>query len=75
MTGHMFGASGALEVAVSALAIKHGWIPPTINLETPDPDCALDHVAGHARQKRVHAALSISIGIGGHIAVLALTAP
>jgi beta-ketoacyl-acyl-carrier-protein synthase II len=75
MTGHMFGASGALEAAVCALAITHGFIPPTINLETPDPDCDLDYVPGHARRTRVRSALSVSIGIGGHIAALVLTAP
>jgi len=72
MTGHMMGASGALEGAICALAICHGVIPPTINLETPDPDCDLDYVPGAARETRVRAALSNSIGLGGHNATVVL---
>jgi 3-oxoacyl-[acyl-carrier-protein] synthase II len=74
MTGHMMGASGALEGAICALAIAHGIIPPTINLETPDPDCDLDYVPGVARHTRVCTALSNSIGLGGHNATLILQA-
>jgi 3-oxoacyl-[acyl-carrier-protein] synthase II len=74
MTGHMMGASGALEGAICALVIKHGIIPPTINLETPDPACDLDYVPGVARQMPVRTALSNSIGLGGHNATLVLSA-
>jgi len=74
MTGHMMGASGALEGAICALVIHHGVIPPTINLETPDPDCDLDYVPHEARQARVGAALSNSIGLGGHNATVILQA-
>ena len=74
MTGHMMGASGALEGAICALVITHGIIPPTINLETPDPACDLDYVPGVARERRVRAALSNSIGLGGHNATLVLRA-
>jgi beta-ketoacyl-acyl-carrier-protein synthase II len=74
MTGHMMGASGALEGAVCALVIKHGIIPPTINLDTPDPECDLDYVPHVAREKRVHTALSNSIGLGGHNATIILQA-
>ncbi len=74
MTGHMMGASGALEGAICSLVIRHGVIPPTINLETPDPDCDLDYVPGEARQAYVRAALSNSIGLGGHNATVILRA-
>jgi len=74
MTGHMMGASGALEGAISALVIAHGVIPPTINLDTPDPDCDLDYVPNVARETRVRSALSNSIGLGGHNATIILKA-
>jgi len=74
MTGHMMGASGALEAIVLAKVIHEGVIPPTINLETPDPDCDLDYVPGEARQARVRTALSNSIGLGGHNATVILRA-
>ena len=50
MIGHTLGAAGALEAAITALALHHGVLPPTINLETPDPDCDLDYVPGEARR-------------------------
>ena len=74
MTGHMMGASGALEGAICALVVERGIIPPTINLETPDPDCDLDYVPGVARETRVRTALSNSIGLGGHNATVILKA-
>jgi len=74
MTGHMMGASGALEGAIAALAIRHGVIPPTINLDTPDPECDLDYVPHTAREQRVRTALSNSIGLGGHNATVILQA-
>lgn len=70
MTGHLLGASGAVEAIFSVLAIKESVIPPTINLETPDPDCDLDYVPNEARRQPVHAVLSNSFGFGGHNATL-----
>ncbi len=71
-TGHMMGASGALEVSVGVLALYEGVIPPTLNYETPDPDCDLDCVPNEARQVDLEAAMSISAGLGGHNAVVLL---
>ncbi len=70
MTGHLIGAAGAIEAIVCILTIQHGVIPPTINLEKPDPDCDLDYVPTVARQKKVRAAMSNSFGFGGHNSVL-----
>ena len=66
MTGHMFGASGAVEAMASALTIHHGVIPPTINYEEPDPDCDLDYVPNEPREHEVKVALSNAMGLGGH---------
>jgi 3-oxoacyl-[acyl-carrier-protein] synthase II len=65
-TGHLLGACGAVEAAVSALAIARGALPPTVNLDEPDPECALDHVRGAARTGPVRTALSNSFAFGGH---------
>ena len=65
MTGHMLGAAGGVETAISALVIDRGVIPPTINYATPDPDCDLDYVPNQAREARVDAVLSNSFGFGG----------
>ncbi len=70
MTGHLLGAAGGVEAIVCALAIKEGIVPPTINYETPDPDCDLDYVPNVARKMEVRAALSNSLGFGGHNATL-----
>jgi 3-oxoacyl-[acyl-carrier-protein] synthase II len=70
MIGHTLGAAGALEAAITALALHHGVLPPTINLETPDPACDLDYVPGAARDARIEAAISNSFGFGGHNCVL-----
>jgi 3-oxoacyl-[acyl-carrier-protein] synthase II len=71
MTGHMLGATGAVEAAVCALSIENGWIPPTINHLVPDPDCDIDVVPNVARKSTVRAALSNSIAFGGHNVSLA----
>ncbi|MEN9935373.1 MAG: hypothetical protein RLZZ387_1952 [Chloroflexota bacterium] len=72
MLGHMMGAAGAVEALVCALVVRDGRIPPTINLEQPDPSCDLDYVPNQAREARVDAALSNSIGLGGHNSALVL---
>ena len=71
MTGHLLGAAGGVEAIFSVLAIKDGMIPPTINYETPDPECDLDYVPNKARKASVKTALSNSLGFGGHNATIA----
>jgi 3-oxoacyl-[acyl-carrier-protein] synthase II len=71
MTGHMLGAAGAVEAAATALALRDGVLPPTINLTRADPDCDLDYVPGTAREYRARAAISLSMGFGGHNSCLA----
>lgn len=66
VTGHLLGAAGAVEAIFSAKAITDGIIPPTMNLETPDPECDLDYVPNQARKQEVNAVLSSSLGFGGH---------
>jgi 3-oxoacyl-[acyl-carrier-protein] synthase II len=70
MTGHLLGAAGGIEAVFSALAVKEGKIPPTINYTTPDPECDLDYVPNEAREKNITTALSNSFGFGGTNAVL-----
>ena len=70
MTGHLLGGAGAVEMAACALAIRDGIIPPTINLENPDPECDLDFTPNKAREKKVKVALNNSFGFGGHNATL-----
>jgi 3-oxoacyl-[acyl-carrier-protein] synthase II len=72
MTGHMLGAAGALEAGATALTIAESVIPPTINYETPDPECDLDYVPNEARKADVRLALSNSFGFGGQNAVIAM---
>ena len=70
MTGHLLGAAGAIEAVACALAIEREVLPPTINYETPDPDCDLDYVPNEARPTRVNAVVSNNSGFGGHNAVI-----
>jgi 3-oxoacyl-[acyl-carrier-protein] synthase II len=70
MTGHLLGAAGGLEAGITVLAIERGLIPPTINLEHPDPECDLDYVPGKSRQADITYALSNSFGFGGTNAAL-----
>jgi 3-oxoacyl-[acyl-carrier-protein] synthase II len=72
MTGHLLGAAGALETLICAKVIQEGIIPPTINLESPDPDCDLDYTPNQARPATVKVALSNSFGFGGHNATIML---
>lgn len=72
MIGHTLGAAGGIELIATALTIKEGIIPPTINYEYPDPECDLDYVADIKREKEVNVALSNSFGFGGHNVSIAL---
>jgi 3-oxoacyl-[acyl-carrier-protein] synthase II len=74
MTGHMIGAAGALSALAALLAIRDATIPPTINLDTPDPECALDHVAHVAREAPVRTAIANAFGFGGQNCVVVLRA-
>ncbi|HWC01427.1 MAG TPA: beta-ketoacyl-ACP synthase II [Methylomirabilota bacterium] len=71
MTGHLLGAAGGIEAVVTVLALQQGILPPTINYETPDPDCDLDYVPNVARKAEVETALSNGFGFGGTNATLA----
>ncbi len=72
MTGHLFGAAGAVEAVFCTLTIRDGIIPPTINYETPDPECDLDYVPNKARRAKVRVAISNSFGFGGTNATIVL---
>jgi len=74
MTGHLLGGAGGLEAVITTLALSRGVLPPTINLNTPDPACDLDYVPNVARELRVRRALSNGFGFGGTNATLALSA-
>ena len=73
MTGHMMGATGALEALFCVLAIKNSIAPPTIHYQTPDPECDLDCVPNTAREMLIDLAISNSFGFGGHNATIAAT--
>ncbi len=73
MTGHTLGAAGGIEAGITALAIARGVLPPTMNYETPDPDCDLDYVPNKAREQRVDHAMSNSFGFGGTNAALVMS--
>lgn len=75
MTGHLLGAGGALEAAICIMAMKHGVVPPTINLSEPDPDCDLDYTPNQSRKATINIAMSNSFGFGGHNSVLVLAKP
>ena len=68
--GHMLGAAGGAELIVCALSIKNAIIPPTINYETPDPECDLDYVPNKPRAAKIKVAMSNALGFGGHNATL-----
>jgi len=70
MTGHLLGAAGGVEAIFTLLAIRDSILPPTINYETPDPECDLDYVVNTARKTEVKAAMSNSLGFGGHNATI-----
>ncbi len=72
MTGHMLGASGAVEIIAATLALHNGLVPPTIGLENPDPECDLDYTPGKAVKADLSIAISTSLGFGGHNACVAL---
>ncbi|MEN9202138.1 MAG: beta-ketoacyl-ACP synthase II [Thermostichus sp. DG_1_6_bins_120] len=72
MTGHLLGGAGGIATVATALAIYHGWVPPTLNLDNPDPECDLDFVPHKARQLDVRVALVNAFGFGGHNISLAL---
>ena len=72
MTGHLLGAAGGLEAGITALAVHHQRVPPTINLDNPDSECDLDYVPHTARELPIEYALSNSFGFGGTNAALLL---
>lgn len=75
MTGHLLGASGALEALVCVKVLQEGLLPPTVNYETPDPECDLDYVPNQARRHEVQHVMSNSFGFGGHNATIILSKP
>ena len=70
MTGHLLGAAGGIEAIYTLLAINRGVLPPTINYNTPDPECDLDYIPNQAREIKITTAISNSFGFGGTNAVL-----
>jgi len=72
MTGHLLGAAGAIEAIITAMALKDGFLPPTINLQNPDPECDLDYIPNKGRYADIKYALSNALGFGGHNAAILL---
>ena len=72
MTGHLLGAAGGIEAIITAFAIKEGFLPPTIHLDTPDKECDLDYVPNHGRKADIQYALSNALGFGGHNSAIIL---
>jgi 3-oxoacyl-[acyl-carrier-protein] synthase II len=72
MTGHLLGAAGAIELIATICALEKSYIPPTINYETPDPDCDLDYVPNQGRAADIQVALSNAFGFGGHNTSIAI---
>jgi len=70
--GHLLGAAGAIEAAACVLALERGLLPPTINLDDPDPECDLDYVPNKARKADINVAISNSFGFGGHNATVVI---
>jgi 3-oxoacyl-[acyl-carrier-protein] synthase II len=75
MTGHLLGGAGALEAAITICALRDGVVPPTINQDTPDPECDLDYVPNVARHVQAQHAMTNSMGFGGHNVSLILSRP
>ena len=75
MTGHLLGAAGALEAIICVKALENQLLPPTINYETPDPECDLDYIPNTARRATVRNIMSNSFGFGGHNATIILSQP
>jgi len=72
MVGHMLGASGVVEIITCLLAMKHNFIPPTMNLNTPDPECDLDYTPNQAKTKQISTSCSVSMGFGGQLGAILL---
>ncbi len=72
MLGHLVNASGSVELAITALALRDGFAPPTLNLTDPDPECDLDCIPLVGRRRGLETALKLSVAFGGHIAAIAL---
>ena len=73
--GHLLGAAGAAELAITCLAMRDGFVPPTLNLDDPDPACDLDGTPHVGKAREIRAALKLSIGFGGHLAAAVLRRP
>jgi 3-oxoacyl-[acyl-carrier-protein] synthase II len=73
--GHLMGAAGSVETAPLIQAMQHGIVPPTVNLEEPDPQCDLDYTPGQARSRPINLAVKLSLGFGGTCAALVLRRP
>lgn len=69
-TGHLVGASGVVELIISLLAMRHEFIPPTLNLEEPDPECPLDYAPGHGKERKMNALIGLAYGFGGQVGAI-----